>query len=178
MTLKEWRRFILGNPLLDDEASVVVVDTDGRVVSLSWLLVDHVRRRAENEWTATLPQLRGRGLARLAKLASIRWAAEHDIAEILTGKDRQPADAGAQPPARPPGALPPPRARAAGDAANSRAESRFLSRTVEQAATEGRYVPMLTRGNIRRGMELQRGRADRQLALNRGEDGHRGPQDR
>jgi GNAT superfamily N-acetyltransferase len=88
VTLEEWRRFILGNPLLDDEASVVVVDTGGGIVSLSWLLVDHVRRRAENEWTATLPQLRGRGLARLAKLASIRWAAEHDIAEILTGNDR------------------------------------------------------------------------------------------
>lgn len=87
VTLEEWRRFILGNPPLDDEASVVVVDTDRRIVSLSWLLVDHVRRRAENEWTATLPELRGRGLARLAKLASIHWAAEHNIAEILTGND-------------------------------------------------------------------------------------------
>ncbi len=87
ITLDEWRRFILGNPLLDDEASVVVVDTDGRVVSLSWLLVDRARRRAENEWTATLPQLRGRGLARLAKLASIRWAVENELDEIVTGND-------------------------------------------------------------------------------------------
>jgi GNAT superfamily N-acetyltransferase len=87
VTLEEWRRFILGNPLLDDEASVVVVDTDAQIVALSWLLIDHVRRRAENEWTATLPRLRGRGLARLAKLASIRWAAEHGIAEIVTGND-------------------------------------------------------------------------------------------
>jgi GNAT superfamily N-acetyltransferase len=87
VTFEEWRRFILGNPLLDEEASVVVVDTDGQIVSLSWLLVDHVRRRAENEWTATLPRLRARGLARLAKVASIRWAAEHGIAEIVTGND-------------------------------------------------------------------------------------------
>lgn len=87
VTFEEWRLVILGNPLLDEAASVVVADTDGQIVSLSWLLVDHVRRRAENEWTATLPQLRGRGLARLAKLASIRWAAEHGIAEIVTGND-------------------------------------------------------------------------------------------
>ncbi|MGB2874292.1 MAG: GNAT family N-acetyltransferase, partial [Gaiellaceae bacterium] len=41
----------------------------------------------ENEWTATLPELRGRGLARLAKLASIRRAVEEGITEILTGND-------------------------------------------------------------------------------------------
>jgi GNAT superfamily N-acetyltransferase len=87
VTFDEWRRFILGNPLLDDEGSVVVVDGDDQIVSLSWLLVDHAGRRAENEWTATLPQLRGRGLARLAKVASIEWAVEHGIVEILTGND-------------------------------------------------------------------------------------------
>ena len=87
VTLEEWREFILGNPLLDDEGSVVVLDAEGRVVSLSWLLVDHARRRAENEWTATLPQLRGRGLARLAKVATIRWATEHGLTEIVTGND-------------------------------------------------------------------------------------------
>ncbi len=87
VTLEEWRRFILGNPLLDGEASVVVVDADDRVVSLSWLLVDRARGRAENEWTATLPELRGRGLARAAKLSSIRRAAEHGVTEIVTGND-------------------------------------------------------------------------------------------
>jgi GNAT superfamily N-acetyltransferase len=87
VTLEEWRDFILGNPLLDGEGSVVVLDAEERVVSLSWLLVDHARRRAENEWTATLPQLRGQGLARLAKVATIRWAAEHDLTEIVTGND-------------------------------------------------------------------------------------------
>jgi GNAT superfamily N-acetyltransferase len=84
---EEWHRFILGNPLLDDQGSVVVADDEDRIVSLSWLLVDHERRRAENEWTATLPQLRGRGLARVAKSATIRWAAEQGLAEILTGND-------------------------------------------------------------------------------------------
>src|SRR5437899_1622403 len=87
VTLDEWRAFILDNPLLDDAGSFVLLDADDRIASLAWLLVDHAQRRAENEWTATLPQLRGRGLARLAKLTAIRWAAEHDIAEIRTGND-------------------------------------------------------------------------------------------
>jgi len=87
VTFDEWRGFILGNPLLDDEGSVVVLDAEDRVVSLSWLLVDHSRRRAENEWTGTAPQLRGRGLARLAKVATIRWAVERGLTEIVTGND-------------------------------------------------------------------------------------------
>ncbi len=40
-----------------------------------------------NEWTATLPDLRGRGLARLAKRTTIRWAADEGIIEIVTGND-------------------------------------------------------------------------------------------
>ena len=87
VTLEEWRRAILANPILDLDASAVVLDREQQIVSLSWLLVDPVRRRAENEWTAMLPRLRGRGLARLAKLASIRSAAERQITEIVTGTD-------------------------------------------------------------------------------------------
>lgn len=87
VTFDDWRPFILGNPLLDFEGSFVVLDESGRVAALSWLLVDHARRRAENEWTATLPELRGRGLARLAKVAATRWAAQRGLTEILTGND-------------------------------------------------------------------------------------------
>jgi GNAT superfamily N-acetyltransferase len=39
--------------------------------------------------TATLPAFRRRGLARLAKLATIRWAAEAGITSILTSNDRE-----------------------------------------------------------------------------------------
>jgi GNAT superfamily N-acetyltransferase len=85
VALEEWRRFVLGNPLLDAEASVVIVGSMDEIVSLAWLLVDPTRRRAENEWTASLPRLRGRGLARLAKLATIHWALEQGIGEIVTG---------------------------------------------------------------------------------------------
>ena len=87
VTFEEWQRFILGNPLLEKDGSVVVLDDGDRIVSLAWLLADRERRRVENEWTATLPQLRGRGLARLAKVATIRWAAENGIDELLTGND-------------------------------------------------------------------------------------------
>ena len=84
LTLEDWSAAILDNPMLDRELGVVVLQDD-RVVSLSWLLVDFERGRAENEWTATLPQFRGRGLAQLAKIASIRKARAAGIDEIVTG---------------------------------------------------------------------------------------------
>jgi GNAT superfamily N-acetyltransferase len=39
--------------------------------------------------TGTLPEFRRRGLARLVKLATIRWAAEHGIAAIQTGNSHE-----------------------------------------------------------------------------------------
>jgi GNAT superfamily N-acetyltransferase len=87
VSFEEWRNEILENPLLDGDGSFVVLQHE-RPVALAWLLVDRERRRAEHEWTATLPELRQRGLARLAKLATIRWAAANAIAEIVTGSDR------------------------------------------------------------------------------------------
>jgi GNAT superfamily N-acetyltransferase len=84
LMLEEWSAAILGNPMLDRDLGVVVLQDD-RVVSLSWLLVDRERHRAENEWTATLPGLRGRGLAQLAKIASIRRAKAAGISNIVTG---------------------------------------------------------------------------------------------
>jgi GNAT superfamily N-acetyltransferase len=87
VTFEDWQRFILGSPLLEQDGSVLVLDDEDRIVSLAWLLVDCERRRAENEWTATLPQRRGQGLARLAKVATIRWAAENGFDEIVTGND-------------------------------------------------------------------------------------------
>jgi GNAT superfamily N-acetyltransferase len=84
LTLEEWSAAILDNPMLDRDLGVVVLQDD-RVVSLSWLLVDFEGGRAENEWTATLPQLRGQGLAQLAKIASIRRAKAAGIKEVVTG---------------------------------------------------------------------------------------------
>ena len=84
-TLEEWSAAILGNPMLDGDLGVVALDENSRIASLSWLLVDRERRRAENEWTATLPELRSRGLAQLTKIASIRKAVAAGIREIVTG---------------------------------------------------------------------------------------------
>ncbi len=82
----EWRRVILQSPLLEARGSFTVL-ADRRPVSLAWLLVDWDQAQAEHEWTATVPELRGQGLARLAKLHSICWAAENGIREILTDNE-------------------------------------------------------------------------------------------
>jgi mycothiol synthase len=87
-TFEEWRRGLFESPLLERSGSFTILDTAGRPLSLSWLLVDDERRQAENEWTATVPRLRGQGFARLAKLHSINWAAQHGIRQILTASDR------------------------------------------------------------------------------------------
>jgi RimJ/RimL family protein N-acetyltransferase len=87
ITPDELWRFIFERPELSWDGSFVIVDERARLVSLATLVVDHSAGRAENDWTATLPDLRGRGLARLAKLATIRWARSAGIAEIVTAND-------------------------------------------------------------------------------------------
>jgi GNAT superfamily N-acetyltransferase len=89
ITYDEWRGHILEQPDLDSEASFVVLAPDGRAIAFSWLLVDREGRRAAIEMTGTLREFRRRGLARLAKLATIRWAVEHGITAIYTGNDTE-----------------------------------------------------------------------------------------
>jgi GNAT superfamily N-acetyltransferase len=79
--------YIFERPELSWGGSFVVLDEQGRLVSLASLVVDPARGRAENDWTATLPELRGRRLALLVKLSSIRWAREAGISEIVTAND-------------------------------------------------------------------------------------------
>jgi GNAT superfamily N-acetyltransferase len=80
-------RYIFERPELRWDGSFVVLDEQGRLVSLASLVVDPAHGRAENDWTATLPELRGRRLALLVKLASIRWAREAGIREIVTANE-------------------------------------------------------------------------------------------
>lgn len=87
---EDWRRQDMSNPDLSRDGSFVVCEGD-RPVSLSFLLVNHDAGIAANEMTGTLPEYRGRGLARLAKLAAIRWAAEDGFREIATGNDSENA---------------------------------------------------------------------------------------
>jgi GNAT superfamily N-acetyltransferase len=86
--LDEWRRETLEHPQLNDEGSFVVVAGE-QPVALAFLEVDEPARIAANEMTGTLPEFRRRGLARLVKLATIRWAAEHGIEAVQTGNSHE-----------------------------------------------------------------------------------------
>jgi GNAT superfamily N-acetyltransferase len=86
--LEEWERETLEHPQLSLEGSAIVLSGD-LPVALAFLEVDEPASVAANEMTGTLPEFRRRGLARLAKLATIRWAAEHRIAAIQTGNSHE-----------------------------------------------------------------------------------------
>ncbi len=90
ISFEEWLNGLLRFPELDAGASTVVT-WDGRPVALALLSVDAGSRRARNEETGTAHGHRRRGLATLAKLATIRWAAEHGIEAILTDNAEQNA---------------------------------------------------------------------------------------
>lgn len=88
ISFEEWHTETLEMPSLDRDGSFVVVHGE-RPVSIALLEVDREHQRATNEMTATLPEFRRRGLARLAKLASLRWAAELGVTSVLTSNDRE-----------------------------------------------------------------------------------------
>jgi GNAT superfamily N-acetyltransferase len=81
--LDEWLTRHWAHPDLSHEGSFAVVH-DRRPVAITMLIADLEGSRALNGFTGTLRAYRGRGLARLAKLASIAWAAEHGIVSIVT----------------------------------------------------------------------------------------------
>jgi GNAT superfamily N-acetyltransferase len=83
LRLDEWRRETLDHPQLSGEGSFVVLAADAPA-ALAFVEVDEGARLAANEMTGTLPEFRRRGLARLAKLATIRWAAEQGLTAIVT----------------------------------------------------------------------------------------------
>jgi GNAT superfamily N-acetyltransferase len=84
----EWARSVLEHPQLSLDGSFVVLGDD-RAVAFTLLEVDPDHGLASNEMTGTLPEFRRRGLARLAKLATIRWAREQGYRTILTSNDEQ-----------------------------------------------------------------------------------------
>jgi GNAT superfamily N-acetyltransferase len=90
LTLEDWKLDDFGVPDLSDEGSFVVLD-DQRAVSLVFLCLDPARKLAYNLMTATLPELRRRGLALAAKSEAARWAAANGFERILTENDERNA---------------------------------------------------------------------------------------
>jgi GNAT superfamily N-acetyltransferase len=87
----EWLRETLRSPVLDLDLSAVVL-VDGRFAAFAWLNSDRDGRAGENEMTGTHPQFRRRGLARLAKEQSIRWAAEAGLQTLYTSNETTNTD--------------------------------------------------------------------------------------
>jgi GNAT superfamily N-acetyltransferase len=84
--LDEWLQSNWLQPDLSHEGSFVVVH-DGRPVALAEVRVDLEGGRAANGFTGTLRAHRGRGLARLAKLASIGWLRDRGVTTLVTQND-------------------------------------------------------------------------------------------
>lgn len=86
MDFERWRQAIWESPDFDFTASYAAC-VDGRPVAISYTAVDLPRARAANAFTGVLPELRGRGLARLVKLAVIRHLAAADVSLLVTEND-------------------------------------------------------------------------------------------
>jgi GNAT superfamily N-acetyltransferase len=82
-SFEEWKDVLLQDPNLDANASAIVLHA-GRPVSIALLSVDPESRQAHNDQTGTARAHRGRGLATLAKLSTIRWARGHGVERIIT----------------------------------------------------------------------------------------------
>jgi GNAT superfamily N-acetyltransferase len=87
----EWLPEALGGPTLDLDVSAVVL-VDGRPAAFAWLHTDREGGYGANAMTGTHPDFRRRGLARLAKELTIRWAADAGIHTIWTSNDAMNAD--------------------------------------------------------------------------------------
>ncbi len=85
-TYEEWTKTLWEYPDLDPDGSFVVF-ADDRPVAFAWIAVDREGRRGTHMMTGTAREFRKRGLARLAKVATIRWAREAGITALVTEND-------------------------------------------------------------------------------------------
>jgi GNAT superfamily N-acetyltransferase len=83
----EWLAANWEQPDLSQEGSFCVVH-EGRPVAIAELRLDLEGGRAANGFTGTLRAFRARGLARLAKLASIAWLREQGVSVLVTENDQ------------------------------------------------------------------------------------------
>jgi hypothetical protein len=86
MPYDEWRAELWDEPSFTADGSFVAV-AGGTPGAIALLFAAPALRRAVNAFTATIPELRGRGLALAAKVASLRWAAANGIAQVSTAND-------------------------------------------------------------------------------------------
>ena len=86
MPLAEWTREFWERPTLDRDASMAAV-VEGEVVAITMIHVDSATRRAQNDITGTLSDHRGRGLAHLVKLESLRRVAAKGVTTVFTWND-------------------------------------------------------------------------------------------
>jgi GNAT superfamily N-acetyltransferase len=86
----EWIEESLDHPDLDRDGSFYALVGNG-LAAYTLVSVDRGRGLAWNEMTGTAPAFRRRGLARLVKLASIRWAAEAGFRSFSTSNDSENA---------------------------------------------------------------------------------------
>src|SRR3954468_3298020 len=83
---EDWAHMVLDYPMFAADGSFVAyVDDEPAAVSL--LVADTETGRSSNWFTGTRRAYRGRGLGMAVKLASIAWAREHGITEMVTDND-------------------------------------------------------------------------------------------
>jgi GNAT superfamily N-acetyltransferase len=90
LSFEEWRQDLFEGPDMTRDGSFAVVSA-GEPVAYAALAVDPTTRRGRNEGTATAAAHRSRGLATLAKLAQLRWAAANGIDQVVTDNDERNA---------------------------------------------------------------------------------------
>jgi GNAT superfamily N-acetyltransferase len=86
LSYEHWLERDWSHPTLDHDASMVAL-VDGVAAATTLLHTDRASGRAQNNGTGTLPEFRGRGLATLAKRASLVRAAELGCTVVYTGND-------------------------------------------------------------------------------------------
>jgi GNAT superfamily N-acetyltransferase len=86
MEFERWRQATWESPDLDLTAGYAAC-VNGQAVAVSYTAVDLPRSRAANAFTGVLPEWRGRGLARLVKLAVIRHLAAAGVSLLVTEND-------------------------------------------------------------------------------------------
>ncbi|MEU1585766.1 GNAT family N-acetyltransferase [Micromonospora sp. NPDC005710] len=84
ISYESWQYDVWNNLGLDKEASTAV-EVDGEVAAFS--LVKRDGDRMWSDFTGTIPAYRGRGLARLAKMAALHQAATNGVRAAYTSND-------------------------------------------------------------------------------------------